>query len=118
MTLAQKKYYKNMLIKKLSELTSNIADKRVSGLQEFEESESDIYDVCSQSYSKEQIYLLCEKDLRLLSEVEQALNKIDSGSYGLCEECEDPINEKRLKVVPWVRFCIQCQSKLEDDAAA
>lgn len=118
MTITQKKFYKNLLIKKLRELTSNIAEKRVTGIQEFEEPEADIYDVCSQSYSKEQIFLLCERDLVLLSQVEGALNKIEAGNYGLCEQCEAPINEKRMKAVPWVRYCIECQSKMEDEAAA
>jgi DnaK suppressor protein len=118
MTRTQKRIYKNLLIKKLKELSSNIAEKRVTGLQEFEEPEADIYDVCSQSYSKEQIFLLCERDLRLLSQVEGALNKIETGNFGLCEQCESPINEKRLKAVPWVKYCIECQNKMEDEAAA
>jgi DnaK suppressor protein len=118
MTSAQKKIYKNLLLKKLRELTSNIAEKRVTGLLEFEEPEADIYDVCSQSYSKEQVYLLCERDLTLLSQVEGALNKIEAGDYGLCEQCEALINEKRLRAAPWVRYCIDCQGKMEDEAAA
>jgi len=116
MTSAQKKVYKNMLIKKLRELNSNLAGKRVMGLQEFDESEADVYDLCCQSYSKEQLFSLCERDLQLLNLVENALGKIEKGSYGLCEQCEEPINEKRLKAVPWVRFCIDCQTK--DEAAA
>ena len=118
MSSAQKKLYKRFLINKLNELTSQIAEKRETGLKEFEVLEADIYDVCSQSYSKEQIYSLCERDLRLLEMVKTALNKVDGKDFGLCEECQEPINEKRLNAVPWVKYCLECQSRVEEEVAA
>lgn len=118
MTATQKKLYKSLLLNKLKELNSQIAEKRETGLKEFEELEADIYDVCSQSYSKEQIYSLCERDLRLLEMVKKALIKVEGKNFGLCEECQQPINEKRLKAVPWVRYCLECQNKMEEEVAA
>ncbi|HJT88062.1 MAG TPA: TraR/DksA C4-type zinc finger protein [Bryobacteraceae bacterium] len=44
-------------------------------------------------------------ELRL---VEEALDRLESGDYGLCLSCEEPIPAKRLKAVPWARHCIRC----------
>jgi DnaK suppressor protein len=45
--------------------------------------------------------------------VERALNKIEDGTYGYCEETEEPIGVERLTVIPWARFCVQVQEKRE-----
>ncbi len=46
-----------------------------------------------------------------LEEVEQALSKLDTGSYGMCEGCGNPIDSARLEALPSARFCISCASK-------
>jgi DnaK suppressor protein len=46
-----------------------------------------------------------------LGEVEQALAKLDTGSYGTCEGCGNPIDSARLEALPSARFCISCASK-------
>jgi RNA polymerase-binding protein DksA len=43
-----------------------------------------------------------------LIEVEKALSKLDSGTYGMCESCSKPIGEDRLEAMPATRFCIDC----------
>jgi RNA polymerase-binding transcription factor len=48
--------------------------------------------------------------LETLREVEHALDKLDSGEYGLCESCGQPISEARLEAKPAARFCISCAS--------
>src|SRR5262245_54786422 len=50
---------------------------------------------------------------RRVHEVEAALARLEDGSYGLCEQCGDPIASKRLDAAPWVRLCIRCQSQAE-----
>jgi DnaK suppressor protein len=49
----------------------------------------------------------------LLTEVEEALKRIDKGSYGLCVECKQPIPEKRLEILPWAARDIHCQEQFE-----
>ena len=48
-----------------------------------------------------------------LREIEAALRRIDDGSYGDCEHCEEPINPRRLDADPTARLCIDCASKSE-----
>ena len=44
-----------------------------------------------------------------------ALERLKRGDYGICEGCSDAIPEKRLKVVPWTRFCLHCQESVGSD---
>jgi DnaK suppressor protein len=46
-------------------------------------------------------------------EIREALERIAGGAYGRCEQCEEPIGEKRLNAVPWVRLCVRCQAEAE-----
>jgi DnaK suppressor protein len=48
-----------------------------------------------------------------LRDTRAALRRIHDGSFGLCEECEGEIHVKRLVVIPWASFCIQCQEALD-----
>jgi len=50
---------------------------------------------------------------QLLQEIQAALARMDSGTYGLCLECDEPINPRRLTVDPVARLCIACASQQE-----
>ena len=49
----------------------------------------------------------------LLSQVTNALERIKDGSYGDCEECEEPISPRRLAALPWASLCIRCQEQAD-----
>ena len=44
--------------------------------------------------------------------IDASLERLQRGEYGICEECEESISEKRLKAVPWTRYCLTCQESL------
>jgi len=48
-----------------------------------------------------------------LLKIDEALRKLDEGTYGICEDCGEAINEGRLKVMPFAIYCVECQEKLE-----
>src|SRR5690348_7264975 len=56
---------------------------------------------------------LIERDVRLLSEIDRALAKMEDGTYGLCEGTEEPIGFARLRLQPWARYSIGYQEELE-----
>jgi RNA polymerase-binding protein DksA len=56
---------------------------------------------------------LLERDGSALREVDDALDRMDNGTYGRCESCEEWIPKMRLKVVPHARLCIECQRSAE-----
>lgn len=50
-----------------------------------------------------------------LTKVEDALDRIQNNRYGICERCGQEIAMKRLKALPFARYCISCQQKIEDN---
>lgn len=65
-------------------------------------------------YEKELNLLKQERDE--LSAVGEALDRIASGSYGTCEECEGEIPYERLKAIPYTKYCVRCQEMLDRSA--
>jgi len=50
--------------------------------------------------------------------VDEALDRLDSGDYGVCLQCEEPIPAKRLRALPWARYCVPCQEAAGTQAGA
>ncbi len=61
--------------------------------------------------------LLSERDKEKLLTIEEALERIGEGTYGICEECGEEIGAGRLKAMPLARLCVPCQSRLEKEQA-
>ncbi len=76
----------------------------------------DLGDCATSDMTAEYAHILGERLRQRLQLIEDALMAIENGYYGLCEECEEPINEKRLQLMPFARFCVCCQSELERQA--
>ncbi len=54
-----------------------------------------------------------DRERKLISKIDEALGRIDEGSFGLCEECDEPIGAKRLQVRPVTTLCIRCKEEQE-----
>jgi DnaK suppressor protein len=48
-------------------------------------------------------------DYEMLRLVQAALDRIDRGEYGICQDCEEPIADRRLDAIPWAQCCVRCQ---------
>ena len=55
-----------------------------------------------------------DRERKLLKKIDQTLERIDDGTFGLCERCGEEIGEKRLKARPVTTYCINCKTKLEE----
>ncbi len=73
----------------------------------------DMADAASNTYNVDILMSISDNDIKLLKEIDNAIDKIDSGTYGICEECEEEINEKRLDANPVARYCINCKRLME-----
>ena len=62
--------------------------------------------------SEKRVYIL-NKEIEKLKLINSALKRIYERTYGICEICGEHIPEKRLKIVPYARYCIECKSKEE-----
>lgn len=73
----------------------------------------DAFDDASEGREQELGYLMNSRDREKMMKIEEALRRITSGDYGVCEECEEPIGVKRLKAMPFTRLCLKCQEEEE-----
>lgn len=77
------------------------------------EATQDPADKASNSYTKELLFSQSTNDRHILSQIEEALQRIRDEEYGVCSNCDKEIGPKRLEALPWVRFCITCQDLSE-----
>ncbi|MGH9917067.1 MAG: TraR/DksA family transcriptional regulator, partial [Pyrinomonadaceae bacterium] len=70
-------------------------------------------DMAANAYAKEVLISMSDNDRQFLKLIDEALERMDSNEFGICRVCEDPITEKRLEAVPWARFCLRCQDRME-----
>jgi len=73
----------------------------------------DIADMAAFSRAVEDDYRLLESEKRVLDDIDEALQRIQEGTYGLCQECMEQIPHRRLQVIPWARYCVTCENKIE-----
>ncbi|KAA0253716.1 MAG: TraR/DksA family transcriptional regulator [Acidobacteria bacterium] len=101
------------LLAKREELVVDLEKNREISESTVDESAQDMADRATSSYTKEFAYSLSESDRKLLVLIDQALDRIEAGTYGACVHCSQPVQEKRLEAVPWARHCLECQ-ELQD----
>lgn len=70
-------------------------------------------DVATDTYDREFSLGLASNGREVLYELDDALKKIEEGSFGICEACHSLITRTRLKAVPYARLCVNCQEKKE-----
>jgi RNA polymerase-binding protein DksA len=76
-------------------------------------SDNHLADIATHTYDRELDSTLEESEELHLGHVEAALSRIEEGSYGICENCRDPIAPERLEAMPWVTLCIDCKRLAE-----
>lgn len=70
-------------------------------------------DMATDHYDREFSLGLATAEQRIIYEIDEALKRIEDGSYGICFSCDKAILKKRLKAVPYAKHCIDCQQKEE-----
>jgi DnaK suppressor protein len=101
--------YRRLLIEKKSGLMSELAKTKNAEEETTEESTQDIADKAVSSYTREFLYSLNDTERNTIQQIDQALARIEEGTYGFCLNCGNAMNEKRLTAIPWSRHCVDCQ---------
>ena len=110
--------YKKILERKSEEVRGSMSAQKAAQVVSRLDVPSDEGDLSQQSH-EEWIFLNRNTiDMKLLREVNGALHRIDTGHYGVCLECEEPISEKRLDALPWARYCVVCQENVSAGIAS
>ena len=101
--------YRKLLESKAEEVRQSMSAQKAAQVVARLDVPSDEGDL-SQQHHEEWIFLNRNTiDMKLLREISDALHRVDTDTYGICLECEEPISTKRLNAVPWARYCVTCQ---------
>jgi DnaK suppressor protein len=106
-------YYKKKLTTRREELMKTIARTEEEGRQADDDPTVDLADKAANSYTKEFLFGMTNTDRTILNMIDEALKRIKTNEYGLCANCQEEMQQKRLEAVPWAKNCISCQEKIE-----
>lgn len=105
--------FKKVLLKEREQIVGEVKQTYASSQEMGQDGTQDIGDEAANIYNKQILLSLNESERMRLQEVDEALDRIGGGAYGICEECGCPIGLKRLEVRPAAEYCVACLSKLE-----
>ena len=102
--------HKKALLAKKEDLERSIGQKGVL-TSSATDGHGDFADRSAAANEEEISIQLQQTDAKLLRAIEDALARVEGGSYGVCADCEEEISTARLKAVPWTKVCIGCKEK-------
>ena len=106
-----------ILLAKRNEICGNVNEMESEALRRVRTDLSNMpihmADAGSDNYEIENTLGLMDSERRLLSEIDDALRRIGSNTYGICEGAGEQIPKKRLAAIPWARYCVQCAALAE-----
>lgn len=105
--------FKKILLKEREQIVGEVKQTYESSQEVGQDGIQDIGDEAANIYNKQILLSLNESERKRLQEVDEALDRIANGTYGICEECGEPISLKRLEVRPVAKYCVACLSKME-----
>ena len=74
-------------------------------------------DAASDTYDSDWALSMLSSDQNAIYEIEEAINRIETGVFGICELSGKPIEEERLEAILWTRFSMEAQQEMEDQGA-
>lgn len=104
-------HYKESLLRKRSELL-DAASKPLRWTMENNSGRQG--DMADQASGNNEVHIqlkLKQTDAKILQAIDEALRRLDDGTYGSCRDCGEPIAEARLTAIPWTRVCIACKER-------
>jgi len=104
--------FRKLLIQNINELLSE-AGKTVSEMTNGKENFPDPNDRASLESDRNFELRIRDRERRLIMKMQEAIKRIDDGTFGICEACGGPISEKRLMARPVTTDCIDCKTKQE-----
>jgi|WetSurMetagenome_2_1015567.scaffolds.fasta_scaffold41490_2 DnaK suppressor protein len=117
LTPKELKQFKELLIEKRAELLGNVSYMEKDALKEDRSELSNMpihmADMGTDSYEQEFTLELMDSERKIISEIDEALARIDNGTFGICEYNSEPIPRPRLEAIPWARYCVACAGIIE-----
>ena len=107
------KYFKDLLTKRKEDLITE-ASKTIVDMSDDEETFPDPTDRASLETDRNFLLRIRDRERKLILKIDEALERIEDGTFGICELCGDDISEERLKARPVTTLCIDCKTDSEE----
>jgi len=104
------------LVEMRQQLLRNVQADLQQGREAQKDEGMDTYDLASDARDREINLILTDRDRDKLLAIDDALARVDDGTYGVCESCEGEIAPGRLEALPFTRLCVSCQAEREKEA--
>jgi DnaK suppressor protein len=114
--LSKKKleFFKRLLNERIEELLSQ-ANETVSGMTSHKENLPDPSDRATLESDRNFTLRIRDRERKLIGKIKEALERIEQGTYGICEDCGEEISTERLKARPVTTLCIDCKKRQETE---
>ena len=103
--------YRDALERKRAEILTTGGVRPLAATMENNSRQGDMAD---QADGNNEVHIqlkLKQTDAKILQAIEEALARLEKGTYGICRDCGEPISPARLSAIPWTRVCITCKEK-------
>jgi DnaK suppressor protein len=107
-------HFHSVLMELLREHTENVREDQAAALESVDDGVKDSVDMSLQDVNQEITLRMGERESQMVADIDQALLRIEEGSYGVCARCGKPIDERRLEAMPTARYDAACQSAIEE----
>lgn len=107
--------------KKLEEMSDSIlsgADRTINDMTDHNDNYPDPTDRASAESDRSFELRIRDRERKLLNKIKEAIERIDNGTYGICDDCGDEIAVERLDARPVTTFCIDCKTRQEQEERA
>ena len=105
--------FRKILLREREQIVGEVKQIYESSKEMGQDGTQDIGDEAANIYNKQILLSLTENERMRLQEMDESLDHIENGTYGICDVCGGPIGLKRLEVRPVAKHCVSCKTKLE-----
>lgn len=106
-------HFRSILLEELRAHNNNVLTDQAAALELDDDGVHDTSDLSNMDVNKELAFNLGERESQMVADIDQALLRMDEGTYGICARCGRPIDERRLEAMPTARYDAVCQAELE-----
>lgn len=113
METSKLEHFKQLLLTDLRRHAQHVSEGQAAALDAAGDDAKESADLASRDVIEEMALKLGEQESQMVADIDQALLRIEEGSYGICARCEGAIDERRLEAMPTARYDANCQAALE-----
>ena len=113
MEAAKLEHFKQLLLAELRGHARHVSEDQAAALDAASDDAKESADLAMRDVTEEMALKLGDRESQMVADIDQALLRIEEGSYGVCVRCGRPIDERRLEAMPTARYDAECQAAIE-----